>query len=83
MIVEKKGIGQKYLECQMNHLMSWTLFHWYLLCHLFLTFDFLCSTDYHQYYQNLTNDDIIKLYEKFLPDFLAYGYTLDGFLNKE
>ena len=45
-------------------------------------FLFLCSTDYYQYYQNVTNDDIIKLYEKFLPDFLAFGYTLDGFLNK-
>ena len=38
--------------------------------------------NYYQYYQNITNDDIIMLYEKFLPDFLAFGYTLDGFLNK-
>merc|ERR1711974_110644 len=30
------------------------------------------SMDYSQYYQNITNDDIIKLYEKFLPDFLAF-----------
>ena len=55
------------------------LFYYYS----FSTVYFLCSTDYYQYYQNITNDNIIKLYEKFLPDFLAFGYTLDGFLNKD
>ena len=46
-------------------------------------FYFLGSSDYYQYYQNVTNDDIIKLYEKFQPDFLSFGYTLDGLLNKD
>ena len=77
MTVEKKGNGQKYLECQMNYLTKRTFLYYYFLCHAFLTFDFLCSTDYYEYYQNITNDDIIKLYEKFLPDFLPFGYTLD------
>ena len=52
-------------------------------CLTFLTFDILCSTDYYQYYQNITKDEIIKLYEKYRPDFLAFGYTLEGFLNKD
>ena len=58
------------------------LFYYYLY-YSFLTVYFLCSADYYQYYQNVTNDDIIKLYEKFQPDFLMFGYTLDGFLNKD
>ena len=45
------------------------------------TIFFLYST-YYQYYQNITNDDIIKLYEKFKPDFLSFGYTLEGFVWK-
>ena len=54
----------------------------FYLNYSFLTI-FLCSTDYCQYYQNITNDDIIKLHEKFQPDFLSFGYTLDGFLNED
>ena len=54
-----------------------------LLFPLLFVFDyFLCSADYFYYYQNVTNDDIIKLYEKYQPDFLAFGYTIDGFLKK-
>ena len=48
---------------------------------LFLTVKFLGHTAYYEYYQNVTNDDIIKLYEKFQSDFLAFGYTLDGLIN--
>ena len=48
-----------------------------------ITIFFLGSSGYYQYYQNVTNGDIIKLYEKFQPDFLSFGYTLDGFLNKD
>ena len=55
---------------------------YYHLYYSFLTICFLCSADYYQYYQNVTNDEIIKLYEKFKPDFLSFDYTLDGFLNK-
>ena len=36
-------------------------FHKMTRTYWFLTFYFLCSTDYFQYYQNITNDDIIKL----------------------
>ena len=49
---------------------------------LFSDYYVLGSKNYFQYYQNVSNDDIIKLYEKFQPDFLAFGYTLDGLINK-
>ena len=39
--------------------------------------------DYSNYYKDLTNSDIIKLYKKFESDFLMFGYTLDGYLHKK
>ena len=55
-----------------------------LLFPILFVFDyFLCSADYFYYYQNVTNDDIIKLHQKFHSDFLLFGYTLPGFLNKD
>ena len=37
--------------------------------------------DYREYYKDLTDLDIIKLYHKFEYDFLMFGYTLDGYLH--
>ena len=55
-----------------------------LLFPLLFVFDyFLCSADYFYYYQNVTNDDIIKLNEKFHTDFLLFGYTVHGFIHKD
>ena len=39
--------------------------------------------DYSDYYKDLTDQDIIKLYEKFESDFLMFGYTLEGYLQKK
>ena len=39
--------------------------------------------DYRDYYKDLTDLDIIKLYEKFESDFLMFGYTLEGYLHKK
>ena len=39
--------------------------------------------DYSDYYQDLTDQDIAKLYEKFESDFLMFGYTLEGYLRKK
>ena len=39
--------------------------------------------DYMDYYKDLTDLDIIKLYEKFESDFLMFGYTLEGYLHKK
>ena len=41
---------------------------------------FLLYSSYSLYYQNITKEDIVKLYEKFKPDFLMFGYTLKGFI---
>ena len=39
--------------------------------------------DYRDYYKNLTDLDITKLYQKFESDFLMFGYTLEGYLTKK
>ena len=39
--------------------------------------------DYREYYKNVTELDIVKLYEKFESDFLMFGYTLEGYLNRK
>ena len=38
--------------------------------------------DYRDYYKNLTDLDITKLYQKFESDFLMFGYTLEGYLDQ-
>ena len=39
--------------------------------------------DYRDYYKNLTDLDITKLYQKFESDFLMFGYTLEGYLDQK
>ena len=39
--------------------------------------------DYRDYYKDLTDLDIIKLYQKFESDFLMFGYTLEGYLHQK
>ena len=39
--------------------------------------------DYSDYYKDIRDRDIIKLYQKFESDFLMFGYTLEGYLHEK
>ena len=82
----KNTFNDKYKEMIIKNFLEFSKsfrFFYYFFYYSFLTFYFLCSTDYYQYYQNVTNDDIIKLNEKFHTDFLLFGYTVHGFIHKD
>ena len=78
------GLKGKWSKIFQNFKRNEIIIHHFPEFPLLFVFDyFLCSADYFYYYQNVTNDDIIKLHQKFHSDFLLFGYTLPGFLNKD
>ena len=76
------GLKGKWSKIFQNFKRNEIIIHHFPEFPLLFVFDyFLCSADYFHYYQNVTNDDIIKLHQKFLSDFLLFGYTLPGLMR--